>query len=310
MMNGSTSIRHLLRKVGLMAALVGVPLSAFAQLNLGQTPQADHIKPNEVIFWDYAGATRQSDGSVEVGLRLRTDQGFTVYKKRLEIKVPIGTELGTVAYPPSDKINDPISGEQVEVFRGGDFIVTVRGAALAEMQSFSLGMRYTGCTEVICLFPYTETLMIDNIVEADQAVTTDVVEQVGKEASGVRHEEGRRKSHAPERLHRVRNPLQHSEQHLQSQPIAFFHVHVLQDRLHHRSPWHRVGRWSQNASVASLYVLPTMRLKHRHQEVVQPIVQGLNRRRVEMDCRCFYVSTPIDVEEHPKSTNGLIESTA
>ena len=69
---------------------------------------------------------------------------------------------------------------------------------------------------------------------------------------------------------------------------------VLQDKQHHRNPWHLVDRLSQNGDAANRFVHPQVQILHQHLATVQPIVQDLIRRSMGTGCRCFFVASSID----------------
>ena len=78
----------------------------------------------DVIIWSGAGANIKADGSIEVGLRLETKQNFSIYAEKLKIKGPQGTELVASQMPETRRQQDPMSDEQVDVYWGGDFLLT------------------------------------------------------------------------------------------------------------------------------------------------------------------------------------------
>jgi thiol:disulfide interchange protein DsbD len=123
-----------------------------------QNTKAKDIKPQDVIHWDALEAQVRADGSVEVGARLRADQGWTIYKKNLEFSGGPGFEVVDVKPPPSQRITDPISGEEVDVYSGGEFFVTMKGPLDPARDTLQFAAKYVGCTKVICLFPYTEQM--------------------------------------------------------------------------------------------------------------------------------------------------------
>ncbi len=117
------------------------------------------LKPQDVIHWDFVDSKVNSDKSLELNLRLRTEKNFTIYNDKLEFQPPVGWIVKDMKFPPTTKILDPISKKNVEVFAGGEFMLTLTGD-ISNQDSFELGIRYVGCTRVICLFPFTEKITV------------------------------------------------------------------------------------------------------------------------------------------------------
>ena len=87
-------------------------------------------------------------------------------------------------------------------------------------------------------------------------------------------------------------------------------AHALLSRLHHQSPSHREGRWSQNEDVASRSCLLPAHSVHQHPVVVQPTVRGWHCRLLGMDYRCFFFSIPNVASEDRALTTGLRSPTS
>ena len=70
--------------------------------------------------------------------------------------------------PPTVEIIDPLTGDKVNTFIGGEFELLLQGGTATS--EVSLAITYIGCTDKICLFPYTENLQFE-VQSADQAAT-------------------------------------------------------------------------------------------------------------------------------------------
>lgn len=116
------------------------------------------VKPQDVIHWDVTSSTVDPQGTVTVGLRLRTEQEFTIYQNKLFFNPPAGYALDTIKNPKTTTFVDPIERKEVQVFTGGDFDVTFKSLAGSPPDEIELGIKYVGCTRVICLFPYTQVV--------------------------------------------------------------------------------------------------------------------------------------------------------
>ncbi len=116
------------------------------------------IKPTDVIRWDGSDARELEGGMVSVGLRLTTKDDFTLYTKKVKIMGPEGWTIDKIVQPPTRTVIDPIGGATVEVYYGGDFQVTFKAPSKWTSTSFPVRIKYVGCTQVICLFPYTQSV--------------------------------------------------------------------------------------------------------------------------------------------------------
>lgn len=124
--------------------------------SLGQKP-AD-IRPQDVIEWTPFEAVEHPDGRVEVTLRMSVKGDWKVYTHNLKFTGPGGYEVLKIAGPKTLRIVDPISTEEVDVYAGGEFQVSLTGAPAWTAERFPLQVTYVGCTNVICLFPYTHPM--------------------------------------------------------------------------------------------------------------------------------------------------------
>ncbi len=141
------------------AFLPGPSSDARAQIDLSQeAPPKLDLKPTDVIHWESVGATIDSKGVITINLRLRTEQNFTLYQDKVKFAGPAGYQVTAAQTPPTKSIIDPIEGHEVAVYAGGDFVVTATGLEPWGKSQFPLSITYLGCTERICLFPYTEQL--------------------------------------------------------------------------------------------------------------------------------------------------------
>ena len=132
--------------------------SVSQEMDLG--PIALDIQPQEVIKFSADTALIYSDGKIEVGVRLQTEQDFTIYKENLKIETPLGYPLIKSTFPDAFEQYDPISRKDVEVYKGGEFILFFEGPKTLDQKIFPLHITFVGCTKKICLFPYTEKLDI------------------------------------------------------------------------------------------------------------------------------------------------------
>jgi len=119
-----------------------------------------NIKPQDVIHWHDNGAKMSSDGTVVVSLRLVTEKEFTLYTHEVVFSSPDSPELDKMITPPTRKLKDPITDKEVEVYAEGDFELTFKTTGANLKDEFPLNIRYIGCTNRICLFPYTEKLSL------------------------------------------------------------------------------------------------------------------------------------------------------
>ncbi len=127
--------------------------------DVGQKKILD-IRPADVIRWEAVQALSHKDGTVVVGLRLSTEQQFSIYKKRLVIEGPAGFIARVITEAPARLQEDPMGEGQVEVYDGGDFEVEFKGDAAPIEKTFKLHITSLGCTHKICLFPYTQELQV------------------------------------------------------------------------------------------------------------------------------------------------------
>ncbi len=117
-----------------------------------------NVRPQDVIDWVPFEALEKEDGRIELTLRMSVKGDWKVYTHNLKFASPPGYEIVQTTPPPTTRILDPISGQEVDVFSGGEFQLLLSGAPSWTGQQFPLDVTYVGCTNVICLFPYTHHL--------------------------------------------------------------------------------------------------------------------------------------------------------
>ncbi len=118
------------------------------------------VAPHEVVHWTSAGATAIDQDTVQVDLRLATDRGFALYEERIKFSPPFGfTEIAKTS-PAGTLKADPISGQPTQLIDGGEFSIRLQGPVATLMGNIPISVTYTACAEGVCLFPYTEKLMV------------------------------------------------------------------------------------------------------------------------------------------------------
>ena len=150
----------------LLSSAICLLSAAFAVNLKAQTPEfaavaegkAQDVRPQDVITWQPFQAVSGADGTIDAALRMTASQGWKVYVKNLKFSGPAGYELTNLAAPPTRTIIDPIENVETAVYDGGEFTLTFKGAPAWNASSFPVTITYVGCTNVICLFPYTQTL--------------------------------------------------------------------------------------------------------------------------------------------------------
>ena len=114
--------------------------------------------PADVVSWQSAGAQVEG-GNTRVLLRLMTTEGFSLYRDKISFQPPFDLALLTTQEPPAQEITDPLTGEKVKTFFGGEFELLFKGIPRGD--TFPFAITYIGCTDKICLFPYTQTLQVN-----------------------------------------------------------------------------------------------------------------------------------------------------
>ena len=129
-------------------------------------PENLDLHPTDVIFWKIEEALIYKDKTASLSLRLQTKQNFSLYKSELNFKTASGIPLSLVKAPKTYKLKDPISEKIVEVYQEGTFTFVLAKLSLTEQEKLQIKVRYLGCTQRICLFPYTEKLKVNFTVSS------------------------------------------------------------------------------------------------------------------------------------------------
>ncbi len=145
------------------------------------------INPQDAINWQAFRAVEAPDGSVEVSLRMQpTGPDWQIYAKNLSFAGPNGFIISKITPPPSKRFMDPIANEEVDVYAGGDFTVTLTGAPRWTSAQFPITVTFVGCTNRICLFPYSQAIDVPFAVASSAAPSLPVAapsDQQGPTAS-------------------------------------------------------------------------------------------------------------------------------
>lgn len=149
--------------------LFSLPSTFLVPLLLAVLAFDDPPNPAEVVSWQSAGAQVEGDNT-RVLLRLTTEDGFSLYRDKISFKPPLQLSLMKTLEPPAQEITDPLTGEKVKTFFGGEFELLFKGTPPGE--TFPFAITYIGCTDKICLFPYTETLQV-NVYRSRAATRPD-----------------------------------------------------------------------------------------------------------------------------------------
>lgn len=119
---------------------------------------APDFLPSEVIHWQVTDATTYEDGYVQVNVYLETEQNFSLYSNQIFFSHYSDFLLEGVIPPKGKVIVDPISEKKVTVYEKGLFQVLFQPLGSSREDVFQFNVKYLGCTNQICLFPYVETL--------------------------------------------------------------------------------------------------------------------------------------------------------
>lgn len=154
---------RLLTLVALFLPFWGAPWPAVAQdaasgFGAELDAKAKDIRPQDIVQWAAFEAIEDADGKVQVLVRMSITNGWKVYASNLTFEGPSGFTVESVTPPPAQKFMDPISAQEVDVYSGGEFTITLAGAPRWTHATFPLGARFVGCTNEICLFPYTQPM--------------------------------------------------------------------------------------------------------------------------------------------------------
>ncbi len=161
------------RRVSLIALLSFTVLPALA---LAETPplaleglpdgKAKDIRPQDVIIWDGFQAEEQDGDKIKTTLRMTAKGDWKVYASNLKFSGPPGFTVEAIQPPPARRFMDPISNQEVDIYEGGEFTLTFSGAPRWTQGTFPVAATYVGCTNVICLFPYTQNLDLAFVKDA------------------------------------------------------------------------------------------------------------------------------------------------
>ena len=132
------------------------------------TGEGLNIRPQDVIVWQGAGATRYSNGYLVLSLRLQTFQGFSVYTHNLKFETPAGLPVEVLRAPPPEEVPDPLSdtGKKTGVYTAGDFELGVQASPTDTAANFMIHVRSVGCAS-ICLHPYTQEISLPVLSKAE-----------------------------------------------------------------------------------------------------------------------------------------------
>ena len=117
------------------------------------------IHPADVIHWKLAGHDfNNKNKTLSVTLALTTERQFTIYEDKLKFEFPSGWKILSKKAPKTSQQFDPISQKNVSVYTGGPFDIILEAAGTPTEANIQI--TYVGCTQVICLFPFTDKISI------------------------------------------------------------------------------------------------------------------------------------------------------
>lgn len=116
--------------------------------------------PSEVITWQLLSAVIYAHELLVITLQLEGSGGFYLYQDRVEFQPPAGAVLSQIIAPPTFKLDDPVTAMVVDVYKEGQFtlILQLDPDVPFAARALELAITYLGCSEQLCLLPYTETL--------------------------------------------------------------------------------------------------------------------------------------------------------
>jgi len=132
------------------------------------------LRPPDVIHWTGFDCKSYVNGYILVKIDLTTEQQFRIYKEKLDFYQEEGWFFIGSQNPKSKKLLDPISNKNVEVFEKGQFTLLFKGPKHFRKDKFNFFVKYLGCTQKICLFPYEETMMVSNFVSTEELAAETV----------------------------------------------------------------------------------------------------------------------------------------
>ena len=174
---------HLAVVLGLASLLVLIPYEdSVLAADFGDPApvKAQDIRPQDVITWEAFQAVTAADGSIDAALRMTSTQGWKVYVKNLKFSGPSGYVVNKISAPPTRTIIDPIENHETEIYDGGEFTINLQGAPAWRQSTFPITITYVGCTNVICLFPYSQTVDVAMVPPPNLAVQNAVTPPDGE----------------------------------------------------------------------------------------------------------------------------------
>lgn len=171
-----STVLDLGKKLIFLVILLSAPAyPSMAQFDAGGSDKVvRNIDPEDVIHWRPGAAQLYPDNTIEANLQLFTEQEFTIYTDKLKFSGPAATDLVKVVGPEPVSQTDPITGEETQVYKGGDFRIFFSASTRPLNKDFELEITYLGCTTRICLFPHTQKLKLPIYETAAEAALTQV----------------------------------------------------------------------------------------------------------------------------------------
>ncbi len=142
-------------------------LFLFASTSHGQglndnAPLPLDLKGSDVIKWEVKSGLREANGDAVVIIGLTTLHEFSIYESKLTITPPIDHVIKKNEYPESSTAKDPETGEDLKVYKEGNFILTLAPKSIdaVHKNNIILSLKYIACTDKVCLFPTRQKLDI------------------------------------------------------------------------------------------------------------------------------------------------------
>ena len=118
------------------------------------------FSPADVVQWVPIEGKAYDDGTVVGTVFLETKENFGLYENKLKVYNTETHSFLSFTPPLSESSLDPVSGKNVNVFRGGNFEFIFTSFAPHEKSHFTFLLEFTGCSSKICLFPYKHKISI------------------------------------------------------------------------------------------------------------------------------------------------------
>jgi len=173
-------IRSLLATLAVVLSLLSgyAPAVASTPDFADAAAKATDIKPQDAINWQAFQAVEAADSTIEVSIRMQPiGPDWQVYTKNLSFAGPNGFTVAKIAPPPSKRFMDPITNAEVDVYSGGDFTVTLSGVPRWTAALMPITVTFVGCTNRICLFPYSQVLSVPFIAAPTLSLPIAVADQ-------------------------------------------------------------------------------------------------------------------------------------